>query len=202
MEQPEWGPRLVNVVAGQIRYHRERKRPKMSAQALADKCAELGWPIKRSVLSNLESGYRETITVPELFVLAQALEVPPTDLLLPLGRADKVEILPGMEVSTSDALDWLTGRKALPGTEWESSATGLFQTHKMLYDRWHAARVAARELLQRGGEDAEQEVAYHEEVARGMQAALWRTRTTMRERGLTPPDLPPELAAIEEVRQA
>jgi len=53
------------------------------------------------VISNLESGYRKMITLPELFVLAEALGVPPLMLMLPLGQADQIEILPGRIVSTA-----------------------------------------------------------------------------------------------------
>lgn len=208
MEQPKpWGARLVQVTAGEIRRHRDRQ--KISAQALADRCTDLGWPIKRSVLSNLESGYRETITVPELFVIAAALEVPPLLLLLPLGHADKVEILPGVEVSVAEALRWLTGERPLPGTRWEGLSTedgsptvAAFQTHQRYVDGAvnHRRNV---QLIRRGAlgpQWTEQDAEQSARDADHWETQLRNLRVMMRGRGLTPPPLPPELAHVEGAR--
>lgn len=194
MEQLEWGPRLVRVIARQIRRHRERKRPKMSAQALATRCAQLGWPIKRSVLSNLESGYRETITVPELFVIAAALEVPPSDLIAPLGRVDEVEILPGMSATPEAVADWLAGHQALPGTRWASNPSALFASHAQYLEAWKHARLRVRVDLSNGDHER---AAANERAADGYLAALLRVRDAMRGEGVSPPQLPAELEAVE-----
>lgn len=194
MEQLEWGPRLVRVIARQIRRHRERKRPKMSTQALADRCAELGWPIKRSVLSNLENGYRETITVPELFIIAAALEVPPSDLIAPLGRVDEVEILPGMSATPEAVVEWLAGHRALSGTRWASNTVALYVSHAQYFEAWKHARERARVDLSNG--DHERATA-NEQAADGYLAALLRVRDAMRDQDLTPPQLPAELEAVE-----
>lgn len=197
MEQAEWGPRLVKVIAGEVRRHRTRRG--MSAQALADACAALGWPIKRTVLSNLESGYRETITVPELFVIAQALEVAPLQLLLPLGYADNVEVAPGVEVATPDALRWLTGKQPLPGQQWDggedgSNVVASFEVHQQNVDWWalqtRSARMARDGILPGGEELARQ----HDRDAERTVEHLRNLRALMRARGLMPPPIPPELA--------
>lgn len=187
MEQPQWGPELVRVIAGQIRWHRERKRPKMSAQALADRCAEIGWPIKRSVLSNLESGYRETITVPELIVIAAALEVPLADLLLPLGRAEQVEILPGTRVPPVVALYWVNARRPLPGAKWEYSAAPLFYEWITSWKALMDAEREERECRQRGDEEKAQIAGGYAAMSR---RALARLAETMRAQGMEPPKEP------------
>jgi transcriptional regulator with XRE-family HTH domain len=209
MDKPDWGPRLVAVIAGEIRRWRDRRD--MSAQALSNRCAELGWPIQRSVLSNLESGYRETITVPELFVLSLALEVPALALLVPLGEAETIEVAPGKTVSTTDALRWLRGDAPLPGTLWDGRQDGsqLVASFQVHYDnvmrvpgyrrlaadaRAEAAGLdgpAAEELL-RVADGYERESERHAQMLRNF-------RVTMRARGLTPPALPPELAFIDDL---
>jgi transcriptional regulator with XRE-family HTH domain len=205
MEQPQWGPALVNQIAGEIRRHR-KARP-WSVQQLADACEKLGWPIKRTVLSNLESGYRETITVPELFVLAQALEVPPLLLLLPLGYADTVEISPSNTVSTVDALRWLTGDHPLPGTRWEgldtedgSPTIATFQTHQRYVDgainSLRNVRLAREGAL--GPQYTDKDAERFMQDAENWEKQLRSLRAFMRSaRGLTPPPLPAELAHIE-----
>jgi len=198
MTQPEWSARLVRVIADQIRWHRKRKRPKMSAQALADRCAELGWPIKRSVLANLEAGRRETITVPELFVIAAALEVPPVDLLVPLGRVDQVEALPDVSWRPEVVVDWLTGRMAPAGGQWADNIVSLFRRHLYHKRGWGNTKASVRVFQDQGYEKrAEKEEAratYH-------LSQLLLVRREMRDRGLTPP-ASEELAVAEELAGA
>ena len=112
MTQPDWSARLVKVIAGEVR--RRRVACGMSAQQLADACDKIGYPIPRSVLANLESGRRETISVPELLVLAHALDVAPILLLFPLGIEDVAEVRPGTWASTWDAAEWFAGRRETP----------------------------------------------------------------------------------------
>ncbi len=45
----------------------------MSAQDLADRCAEIGHPIPRNVIANMESGRRATLPLVDVLVLAEAL---------------------------------------------------------------------------------------------------------------------------------
>lgn len=96
VRQEEWSVRLVRVIAQEVRRHRDAQ--KISAQQLADRCTDLGLPIKRSVIANLETGHRETVTVPELLVLGAALNVSPALLAIPVGRSESVEILPELDV--------------------------------------------------------------------------------------------------------
>ena len=70
----------------------------MSVQKLADRTAELGMPIPRSVLANLESGRRDTVSVAEVLVLAAALDVAPVELICPVGFDKQMGMLPGRAV--------------------------------------------------------------------------------------------------------
>jgi transcriptional regulator with XRE-family HTH domain len=108
VEQTGWQEQITRSIAWQIRRHRLHR--KLSAQKLADRCEQLGFAIPRSVIANLENGYREAVSVAELLVLAQALEVPPVLLVAPLDSQKTMELLPGRCGSTAAAVLWLTGQ--------------------------------------------------------------------------------------------
>lgn len=95
---------------------------KVSAQQLSERCTELGYPIPRSTIANLERGRKETISVQEVLVLARALEVPPLQLVFPVGRERTLVVLPGEVTSTWLAAERFTGEGpfpvALPGGDW------------------------------------------------------------------------------------
>lgn len=80
----------------------------MSAVKLAARTTELGYPIHRVAISKLESGER-AITVPELVILAAALNTVPLALLLPSTADETIEILPGNEMTGAAAIGWFTG---------------------------------------------------------------------------------------------
>ena len=77
----------------------------MSAVKLATRTAELGYPVHRVAISKLESGER-AITVPELVILAAALDTVPLALLL---CDETVEILPDNKMTGAAAVGWFTG---------------------------------------------------------------------------------------------
>jgi transcriptional regulator with XRE-family HTH domain len=113
VSQPEsWPAELADVIAGEVRRYRRQRG--LSAQQLADRCAELGMPIQRSVLANLENGRRPTVTVAELLVLAAALSVEPVLLVFPVGHQAVSRFLPAKSATTWSAAQWFAGRAALP----------------------------------------------------------------------------------------
>lgn len=71
-------PVSARVVAGLRALRIERK---ISAQELADGMTAAGYPIKRSVIANLESGRRAEVSVDHLAAAAQALGVDAAALL-------------------------------------------------------------------------------------------------------------------------
>lgn len=185
----------------------------MSAQQLADRCAELGLPIRRSVLANLESGRRETLSVAELLVLAKALEVAPILLLFPLGYQETIEVVPGEEVPVPDAAMWFTGEMSWPGSSNEearrwievSFPADLFRLHARYLADWeHADRTAEDERGMSYGRgpqaqrDAhEQAAAAQEAIAKTIERQIGFVRSAMRAWGLVPPDLGDELSHID-----
>jgi len=102
------------MMAREIRRHRDRR--KLSAQQLADRTAELGSPIPRSVLANLESGRRDAVTVAEVLVLAAALGVAPTELICPVGFDEQIELLPGRMADPLSGSRWVSGQLVLDVT--------------------------------------------------------------------------------------
>ncbi|MFD5425245.1 helix-turn-helix domain-containing protein [Streptomyces sp. NPDC127084] len=141
----DWATRLALSIATEVRRHRQRR--KMSAQQLSDRCGELGLPIQRSVLANLESGRRTTINVAEVLVLAAALGVPPGELIFPVGNSPVVEILPGEKREPLAGINWLAGIDSFSG-QTSAQATGSLlhaRSHEELVGRLNQA-LAFREI--------------------------------------------------------
>lgn len=104
----------------------------LTAQQLAQRTADLGYPVTRVAISKIEGNMRAgKIGIAELIVLAKALETPPVLLLYP-GFPDgydvtvdetygpgepftvtfpgEVETLPGQKESSRDAVLWFAGQ--------------------------------------------------------------------------------------------
>lgn len=183
-QDDEWPKRLTKVIADQVQ--RLRGERKMSAQQLADATAALGLPIARSVIANLESGRRDTVSVAELLVLARALRVPPLLLIFPVGQLETVELLPGEFAKTWDGARWLTGEMPMRDEvdEWKDGPITLFRDHSMLVEQWMQ--------VQRPDTDAE----LHRRTQ--LTADIRRHRAFMRRQGLEPGQLPSQLHALIE----
>jgi len=113
MTQPRWAKDTTGRIAGAVK----ALRGKRSAQWLADRTAELGHPISRTAISNLEVGRKGSVDVLELIVLARALGVPPLLLLYPALSAGEVEVLPGHRASSWAAGEWFAGRAPYVATD-------------------------------------------------------------------------------------
>ena len=94
---------------------RTNRHGRLSAQQLADETERLGYGISRSQIANYESGRKKSLDVAELLVIAEALQVPPLQLLFPDEPDDDIEMLPGQRTSTFHATAWFTGG---PGPMW------------------------------------------------------------------------------------
>src|SRR5664280_405378 len=105
-----WEARMTETVARQIDHWRGVRS--LGAQKLADRTAELGMPVARNTIANLENGRRTTRTVGELLALAAALDIPPVVLLVPLGTSSDAETLPGVTVSTDRAFGWVAASQS------------------------------------------------------------------------------------------
>lgn len=130
MDQNAWSTRLALSIAREVRRHRTRLG--LSAAQLSARCGLIGMPIQRSVLANLESGRRTTVTVAEVLVLARALNVPPGALIFPAGYEQMVETLPGAWAEPGFSVEWLSGRSFLDAEAAEDffdSPLGLIRLH-------------------------------------------------------------------------
>lgn len=208
MTQEEWPARVANRVAQEVRHHREQRG--MSAKDLSDACKEQGLTFSRSAIANFESGRRPTISVAELAVLGRALDVPPIELLFPVGRQEEVEVLPGQELPPWVALRWFAGEEpfakryaddgkiyAVKDEEFQETATFAYRWHttyvRQAIDAENATR-AARRAASAAQTDAERDAhlahAKSEEVQFRVHCdQLRRHRADMQRRGITPPGL-------------
>lgn len=97
---------MTKHIAAQVKRLREAQR--MPITQLSERMGELGKPIARLGISDLEKGKRK-VDVDELVALAKALGVPPLLLILPVGSEPETEVLPGIVRDTWDAAQWFTG---------------------------------------------------------------------------------------------
>jgi transcriptional regulator with XRE-family HTH domain len=102
--------RVGRVVQGR------RKALNMTAQDLAERTRELGYPVSRQAISKIEGNFRTgKLDVAELFILAVALDMPPALLLFPSFPSGTVELLPDDREATGDqGVRWLAGDRPLP----------------------------------------------------------------------------------------
>ncbi|MFF8533768.1 helix-turn-helix domain-containing protein [Streptomyces sp. NPDC015532] len=203
MTDESWASKVAKVAAAEVRRYRDLQG--MSAQQLSDACAELGHPIARSVLANFESGRRPTLSVAELLVIAEALEVPPTSLVFPVGYAPTVEVLPGIEYDTYRAAQWWAGFNT-PNEARPAKRVGfvLYDEHQDFVRDIAASRAQARKHLENAARlDEERDKDLRaalfdlskaaESQAEQAEEVLWEIRSEIRRSGMTPPVLPSEL---------
>lgn len=215
-QDDDWSARVARLVAREVRRYRESQQPRMSAQQLADRTAELGLPIPRSVLANLESGRRETVSIAEILILAAALDVAPIELISPVGFDQQVEMLPGRMIEPLSAMRWFTGELKLetdgvvttlrePGPA-EQSSTYLVEYHNNLISGLRKREAdAARAIADAGAKGADESalnaasyrIGAVDEWRKFIRQPLRLTRAEMRDRGMVPPDLPSDIKLEE-----
>lgn len=191
-------------IGRRIAAHRERR--KMTVQAVADRCADLGLPIGRVTITKLEGGKRQAITPAELAVLAAALETAPIDLLYPIGYEENIEVFPGVRFDPHHALRWFGGELKLdvrPGVltlrepqSGEESDTYLVEHHDALASQLAARQAEVDRAMADAAADPDKRsiVDYARERLEEWRAFLLddlrRIRAQMRERGMTLPEAP------------
>ncbi|MFF1645232.1 helix-turn-helix domain-containing protein [Streptomyces sp. NPDC058240] len=199
---PEWVDRVKANVAGEVR--RRRKEMGWSAQDLADQCEQLGHPIPRNVIANMESGRRASLPLVDVMVLAAALETYPACLIFPVGYVDQTQELPFQSlVPTWDALRRFTGEQEVPGHDlglvpfFEAHAS-LVSTALAALEEEEQARFAAKAATGRAQqEEAERKRSEYADQAISAKYRLRHLRRELREDGATPPDLPPALHDVD-----
>lgn len=94
-----------------------RKALKRTASEVARRTAELGYPVSRGAIAQIESNSRSgKVDVAELLILSLALDIPPVLLLFDKfpSSAEPVEVLPGLEASVEDGVRWVSGLLSSP----------------------------------------------------------------------------------------
>ncbi|WP_033822964.1 helix-turn-helix transcriptional regulator [Kitasatospora sp. MBT63] len=187
-----------------------RKAAGLTMAAVAEGCADRGLPeITDQTIKNLESGRRTSITLTDFLVLADVLGAPPITLLFPLGTAEAVELLPGREVPTWDALAGFTGETPTADPAPPGSARDVLDTFRAHADLVAAARASAALATDRRRTASTtpapdrkaallELAAGYEEYADADRKELASFRKRMRERGLVPPALPGDLAVVDQ----
>lgn len=191
-------PERLNVKIGE-QIGRFRKARGLTAAQLAERCTELGLPISRSKIANMENGRarQEGISVAEVSIIAAALDVPPILLIYPVGREETTEVLPSQEVPSWSAAQWFSAENPLP-----TKVNGEYVVSSDAYDAWQPAAAP---------------VAYHQEQDKLVRAWNWQSnepsfnevisdvekeigvlRRSMRRAGIRPGDLPNNLRHVDE----
>lgn len=110
-EAKAWAAETARRVGAEVRRLRSDVHG-LSAVQLAERTAELGYPITRGTLAKIESNSRAgKLDVSELVVLAKALRVPPLQLLFSALPDGPVDVLPNVTVRSRDAVTWFSGEE-------------------------------------------------------------------------------------------
>ncbi|UVI34999.1 helix-turn-helix domain-containing protein [Brevibacterium spongiae] len=107
MGNDEWRKSWVDTIAKRVKEIRAEKG--MTGSDLSERTRELGYEIPRSTLANIEIGRKSAIGVHEVAILAAALDVPPIALLFDYATGKKFEVLPGVERSGIEGVEWFAG---------------------------------------------------------------------------------------------
>ncbi len=147
---------LAGVVAANIK--RWRVQRGLDQQALADRLGQLGWQVDRTTITRIEHGERK-VTVDDLGMLAAALNVPLTVMLIPVFDGGDVTLTPSGRTNAVNRwwlFEWMIGNEPLPGPieafggEWQTGAEPLW-----LYERVRHAQQRTATSHPAGDEPAE-----------------------------------------------
>ncbi|MFQ6148584.1 transcriptional regulator [Streptomyces seoulensis] len=170
----------------------------------ADRCEQLGHPIPRNVIANMESGRRANLPLVEVMVLAAALETYPVCLVFPVGYVEETQELPFQHlVPTWDALRRFTGEEDVFG--YDAGLVPDFEAHASLVstalaalEEEERARFETKTATSRTQQDeAERQRAKYADQAISAKYRLRHLRRNLREEGAIPPHLPPALGDVD-----
>ncbi|MDR1441882.1 MAG: helix-turn-helix domain-containing protein [Bifidobacteriaceae bacterium] len=140
-EATPWGARWSADIGRNL--GKARRAVGLTGEQLAQKTKQIGHEVTRSVIANIETGRRETVTVQDIAVLAAALGVPPVVLLYDVS-GPRVTALPGQEMDAIEAEEWWSGHHGAGIVRLD----GDFKKSKKLQDEQLAALNAKRGLFQ------------------------------------------------------
>ena len=187
------------MIAEGVRHYRTKLG--LSAQQVANQCEAAGYPIPRSVIANLESGRRESVSIAEWLVLSMVLEIPPLLLLYPVGRTvHNIEALPGVEMTPWDAVQLAESGQGRDKT------IRLYREHDNCIALWRRAGDVIRKyesLLAYPNppttmDEIRRDKVIQEQNRRQLLRTLNYIRTRIRHIDLIPPDLPVALQHLDD----
>jgi transcriptional regulator with XRE-family HTH domain len=164
-------------------------------QEMVDRLRDKGLFMDRSTYVNIELGRRKSMSVPELLAIAYVLDMPPALLMIPVGLSPTLEVIKGEHVSSWEAFEWLRGNRPFPAQHGASVGEGspglsdlLSQSKVIQWHRFNDELQVAIASLESQPERSRDEIASKVEQLRH-----WRD--LIREAGLVPPPLTPDIAA-------
>lgn len=131
-------PSVGEVFSERVRRYREAAG--LRQDDLAERTAELGWPMNRVTLAKIEKGgtRADNASLVDVLVLAAALDVPPVLLFVPLGDTEEMVITPAVTTHPHLVHKWMAGREpftidryAHDLTEWHRNALPVFLFDKL-----------------------------------------------------------------------
>lgn len=178
---------------------RWRDRRKLSAQALADRAADLGaTALTRVAISKIEVGQRG-VSVDEWIHLAYALAVPPPLLLLDLETGEDVQLAPAAVVHPWLAWEYIVGEIPPVATDRSVMRSAEFGDAKHVIELYRfetkaADAVHAAESAIRAAEYAKDPEALRRARTRHAEALreLAKCLTNMTAADVQPPAMPPD----------
>jgi transcriptional regulator with XRE-family HTH domain len=195
----------VDQVVGRL-VRAARQERGLSLQQLAERLRELGLGYDKAKLSRIENG--QAVTVTEWLELSAALAYPPLLLVLPVGLAEPVEVLPGQPLHADRVSQWIEGAAslatpdgfALDRVAWFEAAERLHAWQELREHQADNTRAYAR-LVAAQQDDADDVVKGR--ALDAFEASGQRLYKALREvwrRGDTPPRYPAErLEALRRV---
>lgn len=201
MPQEDWSAAVAQRIGRELRRYRDERG--MSAQKVADACADLGVPIERSVLASLENRRRCIITVAEVMALARVLDVAPLALIFPVGSSEQLEALPGVPTDPFTAAQWFSGEAPFPGdgdlgASARPDALTLYRRNARAADELlRQIRITRRLLGDPNATPGEARAA--QDAVRGRVDALRTLRSSMRQLGVRVPPLPDAISSVVEI---
>lgn len=166
-------PQISQIGANVARY---RKAAGMSAEALAQAA---GAGLTRAVLSNLEHGRKDDVTVTQLLALAHALRVPPVALIVDVFNpgAEAGYGVPVPDAQNAQVIEWISGNLPHPDADEgvplnADKALSTLRSYVREWQQWEWARGLLIKARAEGDDEEEQDaVSFAVDVADS--AARW-----------------------------
>jgi transcriptional regulator with XRE-family HTH domain len=141
---------------------KRRKVLGLTAQQLAQRTTEVGYPVSRVAISKIEANVRAgKFDVAEWLVLSEALQIPPALLLYPDYPDLPVEGLPGVEGPSVNAVWWISGRRRKGKTTGTELVALVEQRAELM---WQANKLDSMLMTAMMGKDDAEEKALMQRI--------------------------------------